>query len=468
MTETIRVDRRHHILAGVILGIYAATITLARSPAVALTLAAPLLLIPAAWWLLLAPARWTLVFLFSALLLPPLPIAIGNSGPHLAVMVAAFGILIGVIRLRDWRFRFDLLPVSLLLFCAILLASVACAAVYSGPDIAAASLARLLLFGVSIYLLFYCAYGPGTLDRSDSFSSFRILYWIAVASALFGCIDFYYQLPAPAGYGAQFVWLDSGVYRRAQGFFYEASTLGNFCAFFLLVIAVALIRPRREGPLSRWSLLCGGAVFTTALVFSYSRASVLNVLTGLTALLWLHRDRIKWRRVLLVLVSSAGAGILIVYAIFPSFAAAYWFRLSASVQYLFSATEGVLSGRLASWRMLATFLIEHPWHMFLGVGYKTLPYSDYIGQATAPDNMYLSLLVETGVLGLAAMLLMSAAILRDSLRAARSGDTRASFFGASVFCFWTGQMVQMLSGDLLTYWRVLPVYFWALAIAVRR
>ena len=38
----------------------------------------------------------------------------------------------------------------------------------------------------------------------------------------------------PAGYGPQFVWLDSGVYRRAQGFFYEASTLGNFCAFFLV------------------------------------------------------------------------------------------------------------------------------------------------------------------------------------------------------------------------------------------
>lgn len=28
-------------------------------------------------------------------------------------------------------------------------------------------------------------------------------------------------------------------------------------------------------------------------------------------------------------------------------------------------------------------------------------------------------------------------------------------------------MVQMLSGDLLTYWRVLPLYFWMLALAVR-
>ena len=28
-------------------------------------------------------------------------------------------------------------------------------------------------------------------------------------------------------------------------------------------------------------------------------------------------------------------------------------------------------------------------------------------------------------------------------------------------------MVQMLSGDLFTYWRVLPVYFWVLATAAR-
>jgi hypothetical protein len=36
-----------------------------------------------------------------------------------------------------------------------------------------------------------------------------------------------------------------------------------------------------------------------------------------------------------------------------------------------------------------------------------------------------------------------------------------------MFCFWLGQCVQMLSADLLTYWRVLPVYFLVLAWAVR-
>jgi hypothetical protein len=54
-------------------------------------------------------------------------------------------------------------------------------------------------------------------------------------------------------------------------------------------------------------------------------------------------------------------------------------------------------------------------------------------------------------------------MLRTSLKAARCG----SFFGTWFFCFWAGECVQMLSGDLLTYWRVLPLYFWVLGVAVR-
>ena len=113
---------------------------------------------------------------------------------------------------------------------------------------------------VDVAFKIHTAYGPGSYEagsheagsyragpepdrpQPDAFRAARRLFWIATASALFACVDFYFQFPAPAGYGPQFIWLDSGVYRRAQGLFYEASTLGNFCAFFLVMIAVALAR----------------------------------------------------------------------------------------------------------------------------------------------------------------------------------------------------------------------------------
>ncbi len=63
------------------------------------------------------------------------------------------------------------------------------------------------------------------------------------------------------------------------------------------------------------------------------------------------------------------------------------------------------------------------------------------------------------------MIALNVAILRRSYRAAHSTDDLRSFCGLWILCFWSGQAVQMLSADLLTYWRILPVYFFVLALA---
>jgi O-antigen ligase len=233
------------------------------------------------------------------------------------------------------------------------------------------------------------------------------------------------------------------------------------------MVAVALARPKKDSPLRRTTLLAGGAIFSAALVLSFSRASLLNVLVALAALAWLNRSRLRLRKVGWIFLAAIVAGSAITYYFLPSFLALYWDRLSNSATYLFSGTEGVLSGRLSSWSALATFLRDNPLYALAGIGYKTLPYTNFLGPSVIGDNMYLTLLVETGVIGLGALMLLNVAILRAAYRAARNRDTTASFFGTWIFCFWMGEIFQMMSGDLLTYWRVLPFYFLTLAIAVR-
>ena len=437
-------------------GVWAAGIALARTATSKALLVAPAVVLPGLWWTLQSPARWLGLFFATALLTPPLPIPIGDSGPHVSLVFAALGGFAGLLWLRDWRIEPTSLNSAFVALFGILLASVAAAGVYSGETAAAGSAVRVALLGISIYVFFYGAYGPGRV--ADGMRGARLLYWAAVLAALFACVDFYYQFPAPAGYGPQFVWLDTGVYRRAQGLFYEASTLGNFCAFFLVMIAVALTRPRTESPVSRRALAAGGAVFFAALVLSYSRGSLVNVAVALVVLLWVNRRRVPVLRIAVL----AAAGALVTWWIFPEFAQVYWMRLSGSAENFFTATEGVLSGRVASWRTLADWVQANPLQAVFGIGYKTLPYTEYLGSPIVADNMYLSLLVETGVAGLAALIWLNIAILRAAARRAER-----SFFAMWILCFWSGQVVQMASGDLLTYWRVLPVYFWILALAVR-
>jgi O-antigen ligase len=446
-------------LPGAALVAYSAAVALTRGP-VQWILAAPLVIFPLLSWIMRSPNAWLSLFFAVALLAPPLPVALGNSGPHPALIFAALGLVVGVLRVGEWRFEQGLLPGALILFFATLAISVAPAAMYSGPELALQSLARVGLAGISVWVFFYVSAGPG---RAGAIPMERV-YWIALASAAFACLDFYYQFPTPAGFGAQFIWLDSGVYRRAQGLFYEASTLGNFCAFFLVMTAVALVR----GTANRIVLLLGGAIFRAALMFSYSRSSVANVAIAVAVLAVMERKRPAVRWMALATAASLTALGAILFRFFPAYAALYWTRLQYSVTYALSSNEAVLSGRVESWRVLGQFLLEHPWHALLGVGYKTLPYSDFIGQRVVADNMYLSILVETGVVGLAALVALNFAIVRAGYRAARSGDSEKSFYGTWIFCFWIAEAMQMLSADLLTFWRVLPVYLWVLAMAVRR
>ncbi len=450
--------------AGALWGVYAAAIALAPGWRAKALLSAPAVFVPLVWWILgdarAARSRWLTLFFASALLLPPLPVALGDSGPHICLLFAGFGLIAGVLCLRDWKVDLAGPGAPLAALLAILGASVAAAVFYSGLGAAVGSLARVALFGIAVYVYFF----PHAAGRGAP--RLEALFYLGALSALAACVDFYFQFPAPAGYGPQFVWLDSGVYRRAQGVFYEASTLGNLCAFFLVMMAVALTRPKAERPVPGKAMLIAGPVFLAALVLSYSRASLVNVLVALAVLAWIHRRRLRARAVA-VLLAGGAAGALLVARVFPAFALAYWARLSASAEYFFSGPEGVLSGRLASWRTLGGWIAAHPWQTLFGIGYKTLPYTDYLGAPIVADNMYLSLLVETGIAGLAALVWLNVAILRAGARAMHAPNPMRAFCGTWMLCFWAGEAVQMASGDILTYWRILPVYFWVLALAVR-
>lgn len=269
--------------------------------------------------ILLDAHRWIWFLLATAVLLPPLPLPGGDSGPHPAALVAVPGLAAGLARLSQWQFRLDPLSASIVLFLGALLISVPLAALYSGPAVALGTLVRVALLGISVYLYFYLAAGPAR--DLDGDRMVRLLFWTGLASAVFACLDFYFQFPTPARFAEQYVWLPQGVFRRAQGVFYEASTLGSFCNF--LLVLVASIAALRLGPrlgLGPWTLGVATMVFLTALMFSFSRAAVVSLAVALTALAWLERRRLRvLTKAVLALALAALAGAVLAFAVAPTF-----------------------------------------------------------------------------------------------------------------------------------------------------
>src|SRR5260370_38717130 len=98
-----RAGEKRQLLVGAGLGLYATVVALVPGLAAKAVLAVPLVAIPLFWYLIGTSTAWLSLFFLCALLTPPLPIALGDNGPHGALVLAAAGIFIGLLRLWDWR-----------------------------------------------------------------------------------------------------------------------------------------------------------------------------------------------------------------------------------------------------------------------------------------------------------------------------------------------------------------------------
>jgi O-antigen ligase len=457
--------RRPATRAAIFIGIWAGVAAIAapfRWPGVAVL--APLAVGSLAW-LVAGSRRWLWVFWIVLVLTPPLPVAGLNEDLHLAPMIVPAGLLSALVWKRHWHWGSSEVLNAFLLFLLMVCVSIAAAAPISDSSAVIGSAIRTGLLAISGFLFAYRRFGPDE-SIAELSADTRFLFRCAMVAAVLACVDFAMQWPAPAGASQQFVWLSSGVFRRAQGFFYDSSVLGNYCAFFLIMTVVAGSKRREYFVCSRVELGIGSTLLGTALVLSFSRGSMVNLLVAVSAFLALNGVK-ALRRAGVLAARLIGSALLAWFAL-PVFAEMYWTRILASVQFASSSPNGVLSGRLTTWSLLTQFIVLEPWHLLVGIGYKMLPVSGIAGESVIGDNSYLSVLVETGILGFCAFLLLNGRILRGAYQAARSTNGSTAFYGSWILCFWAGQMVQMLSGDLITYWRVLPIYFWVLGTALRQ
>src|SRR3979490_3034866 len=93
LPESLRLTRRTVI--ALLAGSYAASLSLVGSLKAAIAWCAPLASAVVLGSVALAPNLWLPMFFAAALLLPPLPIPLGDSGPHVAMAFAGLGLFAG-------------------------------------------------------------------------------------------------------------------------------------------------------------------------------------------------------------------------------------------------------------------------------------------------------------------------------------------------------------------------------------
>jgi O-antigen ligase len=416
------------------------------------------------------PLIFVAVFLLVLEVLPPFYFSGSETPIFVSFLLLPIALSVILIRFPDFRFTWDPVAKGLGLFLAGTAASIPFAFWLSGVDVAMSGLSRWLLLSQA-GLVFYLIRGGARLVATQAERQlFRLLVAGAVLSAGYGIVDFIWPVPLSHPAADQFIWLGEIVLRRAQGVFYESSNFANFCGFFLVAGVAALLSHReRYLGFSRSLLIVFISVLSLAVLVAFSRSMWVSIIVALLVSLVLSR-LVRLRRAAAALLALA-VPIFLLWVFSPDL----WnYLVSVRVGFLvdiFNDPNFATSGRFDTWLRVLSIMRDNPQYLIFGVGYKTLTVTRLFHGEIITDNGYLSLLLETGIVGLGSFLVLSAAILKVFFRLARSANEALAFSATVLFSIWCGELVQLLATDAYTYWRNVVIFTalmaWTLNMAER-
>jgi len=404
----------------------------------------------------------------SALIIPPFyPASLGGEMPvHVSSLLLLALLFVVLLRSELAQLNWDSIGEAGLFLLLAMALSLPFAYWLSGPQVGIQSSLRFLLF-LQPWFLYAWVCTTGRVAKEAQLSTFiRFLLIVGGAAACYGIIDFYFPFQFNHPFADQYLYLQDAKIRRAQGLFYEASSFGNMCAFFLSLCLLQLYGFRKGKSLSRLAgLLVLAGIFFTALFLAYSRGSWANVfVTAAVFLVCQKAIQIRRLAALLALLTALG---FVLYEVSPQVVANFFEWRLANLLEFWNDPSFATSGRWETWEHLITFFADHPWLLIFGIGYKSLPYTDLFGSPLIADNGFLSLAFETGIIGFTAFVNLNRVIFRSLYETAQHQNSTIRRYATFMFAFWCGEMVQMMTGDIFSYWRNVILYLALIALVQR-
>jgi hypothetical protein len=387
------------------------------------------------------------------------------------LFVVLFFAFLGHMLLRRWRLRYDraLLwaMLALLVYCALSATATGWTARVLVRELHTAPYFRFLGAMLLPFIMFFFVYNATHRERH--------IRWALVLLNLYGWYAIYigylqYAAVMGAPGARAFIWPgyinDAGYgihFDRARGAFYGAGPQAIFLVL-LFFIDWYLVR-RTRGPY-RASLVVQALLIPPAIFFTGMRSAyVAFALCGVIWLIWAGRGRFGW--------SKLGIAVVLVAA----GAAMFWANLAQTRRQTGGVAQtGPILARLA--------LLDQTWDIWqsspvFGVGFghfvdaqQQLP-RDPGSRAglrvglLAEHNLFLSMLAETGVVGLAAIVLVFVLVFRQSVQLYRKLPVTAEgdLSPALVVLFWIALANYLVDAMLRdTLWDVFAnALFWSFA-----
>jgi len=322
-------------------------------------------------------------------------------------------------------------------------------------------MARLIEITLPVILV---SLHPGMIDRRKAVTAFLIGGGL---SAMIGIAMF---LSNVSWGGAQrFISLGELVY-RAAGTHGDTGSFGNLMGLNALVALWVILYGRKvfKAAKSRslyWMAAVSGFFSLAALVLSLSRGGMVLLAVGMVVLLF---PLLRRPGRLLKLAVIGAALVLIVTGVL-------WTRIENELVVkaidaltgrvtifgeISSRFDAVTSYRTHNWAEAWVIFKGSPLAWPFGLGYKAL----ILHYDMPPDNNFMQALFEMGLLGAAAILMLTIFGYQLSFRCFQH-DRSASYIGLAL---WTGLVSNMFTADVLTYWHNIPALFILLVVICGR
>jgi O-antigen ligase len=384
--------------------------------------------------------RWSELALYFLVAYLPFQLAL-NLAPDIdllsgrvLILLFAFVWLIKSFKEKKWPNFKGQTSASLILFFIIAGISLLAAA---QPDWGG----RKLLLFLSVFPLFFL-----TADLINSERKIKKLIWVMVGGATFSAlialaqflaqfvwgsqkiIDFWALKVAPLFYGQTFgslvaqnpswlVEMNGQTLMRAIGLFPDPHMLAFYLGLISPFVLVMIFFEKKH----RLLLLAISCLLLAVLLLTFSRGGYLGLAASLIGMILLAWQRLK--RESKVFLGSLMGLALVVGIIFGAPIISRFFSS-------FDLAEGSNFGRLQIWQESLAITGQHP---LLGVGLGNYPaavdFSVNYRSAVTSHNLYLDILAEMGIFGLAAWLWFLASAGLASLKAIKHGALIAPALG---------------------------------------